>query len=113
MAKLRFQIEPLGYVGPIAMDHLAGNDRKEGPRKGTIVDCEFLAEFAVAESQTFARDGGGILGQDRFRIFETKRAAQPDHRLHEGTVVFRARQILHERAIELDHVDAEPPQIAK
>src|SRR5207302_242125 len=75
VAQLRFQIETLGYVGPVAMDHLTGNDRKERPGKRPIIDCEFLAEFAVAEPEAFAGDRCGIFGQDRFGIFEAKRAA--------------------------------------
>ena len=44
---------------------------------------------------------------------EPERAAEIDQRAHERAVVFRARQVLHERAVDLDDVDAEPAQVAE
>src|SRR5690349_13710865 len=45
MPELGLQIQHLGLVRPIAMDHVAGNHRKKGPGDRAPVQNDFLAQL--------------------------------------------------------------------
>ena len=44
---------------------------------------------------------------------KTKAAGEVDQRMHKGAVIVGAVEILHERAIDLDEIDAKLAQIAE
>ena len=46
-------------------------------------------------------------------VSSPSRRAKVDERVHEGAIVLRTRQVLHEGAVDLDQVDAELAQIAE
>src|SRR6266702_4130190 len=59
-----------------------------------------------------AQHGCGLLVLNPFRHrLDFQPARQVDQRLHEGTVIGRARDVLHEGAVDLHDIDAELAQI--
>src|SRR5262245_35950668 len=60
MAQLRFQAKPFRDVGAVTVNDLACDDRKERPGECATVNQDFDGRPAVALSQAFAGDGGGV-----------------------------------------------------
>src|SRR5579871_3248089 len=98
-----------GWVRTALPDRL-GLGGQPRPILGGEADEAALDEVAAPVAQQ--RCGLLVLHPFGYRL-EVETAGKIDHGLHEGAVIGRARHVLHERAIDLDHVDAELAQIAE